>query len=288
MFDGVHLGHRHLWQEISGQCGADGSTSLAVTFSRHPLEIIAPERVPLSLCPVGQRAELLRQAGADQVLVLDFTPQLRALTAAQFLRMLASHHGITHLVTGFNNSIGSDRANTPEAYARLESDTGVNIRTATEFRLPDGRTVSSSAIRNYIACGDLPTANLMLGRPYSLSGTVGHGKALGRTIGFPTANILPADARQVIPAKGVYALDVLLPDGSRRRAMANIGQRPTVERQADAPTTIEVNIFDFEGNLYDRQLTLQFLQRLRSEERFDSLDTLRNRLAADRQKAMKL
>lgn len=288
MFDGVHLGHRHLWQEISSQCDSDGSISLAVTFSRHPLEIIAPEYTPPSLCPVEQRADLLRHAGADQVLVLDFTPQLRALTAAEFLRVLAHDHGITRLVTGFNNSIGSDRVSTPEAYVRLQADTGIHISSASEFRLADGRTVSSSAIRDCIAQGNIPAANIMLGRPYSLSGTIGHGKQIGRTIGFPTANVEPSDCRQAIPAPGVYALDVILPDGSIRRAMANIGRRPTVERQADAPTTIEVNIFDFEGNLYDQQLTLQFLQRLRSEERFDSLDTLRNRLAADRQKAMEL
>lgn len=288
MFDGVHLGHRHLWQQIAGLCLSAADSTLAVTFRNHPLRLIAPQRAPLSLGPVEQRAQLLRQAGADDVLILDFTPELRSLTGAEFVNMLVKDHGITDLVMGFNNSIGSDRISSPDDYRRLAADTGVRLHPASEFRLGADRAVSSSAIRSALAQGDVDCANSLLGRPYSISGTITRGKQLGRTIGFPTANIEAFDPRQAMPGPGVYALDVILPDDSIHRAMANIGRRPTVDRQPDAPTTVEVNIFDFEGDLYGQPLTLLFLKRLRSEQRFDSLEALRSRLEEDRRLATAL
>ncbi len=288
MFDGVHLGHRHLWQQIAALAKAGAGTSLAITFRNHPLQLIAPQRAPLSLGPVEQRVELLRQAGADDVLILDFTPALRALTGAEFVKLLVKDHGVTDLVMGFNNSIGSDRISAADDYRRLADDTGVRLHPAAEFRLGADRTVSSSAIRSSLAKGDVECANSLLGRPYSISGTITHGKQLGRTIGFPTANVEAFDPRQAMPGNGVYALDVILPDDSTHRAMANIGHRPTVDRQPDAQTTVEVNIFDFDGDLYGQPLTLLFLKRLRSEQRFDSLEALRSRLEEDRRMAMAL
>lgn len=282
MFDGVHLGHRHLWEQISRMATDAGATSLAVTFRNHPLELIAPDRAPMSLCTIEERVELLRQAGADEVLVLDFTPELRSLKAAEFVEMLARDHGVTDLVMGFNHSIGSDRVCSPEGFAELSHRTGVRLHPASEFRCELCPDVSSSAVRKALSEGDIATANHLLGRAYSISGNVGHGKELGRTLGFPTANIEGWPQRQIMPAPGVYALDVSLPDGSLRRAMANIGRRPTVDRQTDAKTTVEVNIFDFDGDLYGQPLTLHFLKRLRSEQRFDSLSELQAQLQRDR------
>lgn len=288
MFDGVHLGHRHLWKQIGLMCADCGASSLAVTFRNHPLELIAPQKAPLSLGPVDQRASLLRQAGADNVLILDFTPELRMLSAAEFVNLLADKYAVTHMVVGFNNSIGSDRVSTPEAYALLAQQTHVHIYPAEEFRIEGMERISSSTIRNALAAGHIDTANSMLGRNYSISGVVSHGQQLGRTIGFPTANIVPDDSRQALPAPGVYALDAILPDGTSRRAMANIGKRPTVESSTDAPITFEVNIFDFEGDLYGKNLNVHFLKRLRDEQRFDSLEALRNRLEEDRHQAISL
>ena len=288
MFDGVHTGHRHLWQQIKALCTAEGASSLAVTFRNHPLELIAPDKAPQYLCTLEERTALLRQAGADDVLVLDFTPELRSLTAAEFTSMLAREHGVTDLVMGFNHSIGCDRVSTPQAYSEVSRLTGVRLHPATEFNLPGNRSVSSSAIRRAINEGDMTAASVMLGRPYSIGGSVCHGQQLGRTIGFPTANISGWPQRQIMPAPGVYALDITLPDKSLRRGMANIGKRPTVETGDNAPLSVEVNIFDFNGNLYGEYLTLHFLKRLRTEQRFDSLDSLREQLQRDREASLSL
>lgn len=278
-FDGVHLGHRHLLSALRRVAAARGLEPMALTFSRHPLAVIAPERVPAELTSIAERCRLIRTEGVGAE-VVDFDEALRRLTALEFLTMLRERYGVELFLLGFNNHIGSDKvgADSPRL-AEIARRSGVEILAADEH--PDV-AVSSSAVRAALAQGRVEDAAAMLGRPYRLEGTVESGRQLGRTIGFPTANLRP-DAAAAVPAPGVYAADV---DG--RRAVVNIGRRPTVEGRDDAPISIEAHILDFSGDLYGKRLALDFISRLRGEKRFDSIDELKSAIAADVKAARQL
>ena len=209
--------------------------------------------------------------------LLPFDEQLRHMTAEEFIRLLAREHGIDRLVLGFNNSIGSDRRTAADDNA-LCNATGVEIIRASE--LPGDVKVNSSAIREMVAAGDVKQAATLLGRNYTLHGTVVHGKKLGRTIGFPTANIEADSTDKLIPANGVYAADAITTDGHAYRAVVNIGHRPTVDNPS-APVTIEAHLDGFTGSLYDQPLTLHFLDRLRGERKFSGLDELKAAISSD-------
>lgn len=271
-FDGVHRGHRFLLDTLRREAAARGLEPLAVTFSAHPLALIAPERAPQSLSTLDERISRL---GLPAV-VLDFDAALRQMTAAEFLTMLHERFSVALFLLGFNNTIGSDRLGAPDLAGKTIGS--VEILAASEHpTLP----VSSSAIREALTAGNLTSANRMLGRPYSLTGKVVSGRRLGRTIGVPTANIEPP-AGMVIPATGVYAGRI-----GQHIGVVNIGYRPTVDPRLDAPLSIEVHILDFEGDLYGRTLTVEFLERLRGEQKFGSLEELKAAIANDIKQALK-
>lgn len=279
MFDGVHLGHQYLISQLKEHC----DEAVAVTFTNHPLWVIKGEREPRLLSTPAEKSGLLGALDVSPVL-LPFDEQLRHMTAEEFIRMLAREHGIDRLVLGFNNSIGSDRRTAADDNA-LCNATGVEIIRATE--LPGDIKVNSSAIREMVAAGDVKHAAALLGRNYTLNGTVVHGKKLGRTIGFPTANIDVDSADKLIPALGVYAADAITTDGRKYRAVVNIGRRPTVDNPA-ASVTIEAHLDGFTGSLYDQPLTLHFLDRLRGERKFADLDELKAAIASDLNRARAL
>lgn len=271
-FDGVHLGHGFLLAKLKEAARERGLRPVAVTFDRHPLSVIAPQGAPKLLTADPEvRNRLLRAHGVD-VITLPFNDSLRRMTGSEFAAMLRRDHGVNALMLGYNNHLGSDRSTAPEAE-------GVEIVRCQEY--PDAPNVSSSAIRNLIAEGNLAEAEAMLGHPFIIAGTVGHGKQLGRKLGFPTANV-EASPLQLLPPPGVYAATVL-----GRPAVVNIGHRPTVD-PADSPLSIEAHIDRFSGNLYDSRLELCLIDRLRSEQRFDSLDDLRNAIASDLTKSRQL
>lgn len=273
-FDGVHLGHRHLLGQLKAEAMSRGMKPLAVTFTSHPLSAIRPEMIPPALSTPEERIADIQALGID-TLALDFTQELRRLTAAEFLTMLRRRHQVHVVMPGFNNRIGSDRIHGIDQYTDAGIRAGVEILPASSRR--PGPEISSSTIRKAIALGDMDEAAEMLGHPYRITGTVVHGQAIGRTIGFPTANILtPADI--AIPGPGVYAADTA--DG--HRAVVNIGTRPTVTDGNPAPaTTIEAHLLDFNGNLYGSTLTLSFIRRLRDERKFSSIDDLKRAIQAD-------
>ena len=272
MFDGVHLGHQYLISQLKEHC----DEAVAVTFTNHPLWVIKGEREPRLLSTPAEKSGLLGVLSVRPVL-LPFDEQLRHMTAEEFIRLLAREHGIDRLVLGFNNSIGSDRRTSDDDSA-LSNATGVEIIRASE--LPGDVKVNSSAIREMVAAGDVKQAAALLGRNYTLNGTVVHGKKLGRTIGFPTANIVADNTDKLIPANGVYAADATTTDGRKYRAVVNIGHRPTVDNPA-APVTIEAHLDGFTGSLYDQPLTLHFLDRLREEKKFDDLTSLQHQIEQD-------
>ena len=279
MFDGVHLGHQYLISQLKEHC----DEAVAVTFTNHPLWVIKGEREPRLLSTPAEKSGLLDALDVRPVL-LPFDEQLRYMTAEEFIRLLAREHGIDRLVLGFNNSIGSDRRTSDDDSA-LSNATGVEIIRASE--LPGDVKVNSSAIREMVAAGDVKHAAALLGRNYAINGTVVHGKKLGRTIGFPTANIEADSTDKLIPANGVYAADAITTDGHAYRAVVNIGHRPTVDNPS-APVTIEAHLDGFTGSLYDQPLTLHFLDRLREERRFSGLDELKAAISNDLNRARAL
>lgn len=276
-FDGIHAGHRAMLADLARVSAEAGFSPVAVTFSRHPLEIIAPQRAPRLLMSVGSRIEALRHAVGD-VIVLDFDEKMRALTAQQFMSMLRDEYNVRAIYMGFNHHFGCDRLTDFADYQTAASPLGMRLFKGTEAQA-NGHKVSSSVIRSLVEKGEMEEAALCLGRLYTLTGIVGPGRQLGRRLGFPTANITPLEPRQAIPASGVYACYAVTPDGARRHAVVNIGTRPTVA--ADGLTTIEAHIIGFTGDLYGQKLTIEFRRRLRPERRFDNPDALAGQIAGD-------
>lgn len=278
MFDGVHLGHRFLLDALKAEASRRGLAPLSVTFSNHPLEIISPAKAPLLLTGSDEKRAFIAGEGVETV-VMPFDGRLRDTSSADFLLMLKREYGVEAMLLGFNNRFGHDAPRDFGEYCRLGRECGVEIVQAPEFQA-DGSKVSSSEIRRLVSSGDVAEASRLLGRPYSVSGTVGHGHAIGRTIGFPTAN-LNVDPRRLLPAEGVYAAEALLPDGERHGAVVNIGRRPTVEGNNKAPISVEAHIIGYSGDLYGAPLTLSFVARIRPERKFSSLETLKAGIAAD-------
>lgn len=289
MFDGVHRGHLSLVRRLIDETRERSLTPTVFTFDRHPLSLITPDRAPALLTTVGEKAAKLRQAGVADVEVLSFDEALRALTAEGFLRMLRDRYGVKALLMGFNHRFGSDRISRIEDYEAIGLRLGVEIVRADELRdssLPE--SVSSSAIRDALSRGDVAAAARMLGYHYSLRGKVVAGRQLGRTIGFPTANLEFADSGLMVPGAGVYAVDVTIPDGGCRRGMMNIGRRPTVDFSSRPAVTAEVHVIDWSGNLYGKEISVEFLDRIRDEMRFPDIEALRRRITADRDCALKI
>lgn len=271
-FDGVHRGHAHLINLLKVEAASRGLAPAVITFPRHPLALISPNSVPASLSSPDLRRALLEQLDVE-VLMLDFTPEFRAMTAEKFLAYISERFQVKMMLMGFNNHIGSDRLNALDPNLRAAAARArIEIVTASEL---DDEGVSSSAVRAALAAGNVEKSAHLLGRPYALEGRVVHGRQLGRTIGFPTANISPEQG-VAIPSAGVYLCTV-----SGHRAVVNIGNRPTVDRRTDAPLSVEAHLLDFSGDLYDRKLTLEFHSRLRDEKRFESLDELKSAIARD-------
>lgn len=302
MFDGVHSGHRYLLDQLRLQAAERSLKPLVITFTNHPLSVIAPDKAPRLLTLPLEKAALIRREGflGDEILLLPFDEKLRSTSAAGFLGMLRGRFDCAALLMGFNNRFGHDAPGDFASYKQLAANAGIELIQARE--LPAREGVSSSEIRRLIAAGEVADAAALLGRPYTLTGTIVRGKALGRTLGFPTAN-LHTPSTLILPAPGVYAATAtiappLFPStvASRKAsskaglsypAMVNIGSRPTVD-DPGAPLSVEAHIIGLpEGtNLYDCRLTLSFVDRLRSERRFASLEALRAQLLLDRAAAL--
>lgn len=279
-FDGLHLGHAEVLRMMRDEAGKRNLEPLAVTFDRHPLSLIAPERAPSAITSLERKEKLIRKAGVRPV-VLPFDGRMRSTTAYEWMRLLHDRYGVTLLVVGYDNTFGSDGVNMSISdYRDIGKEIGIEV-----IEAPYVAGVSSSAIRKAIASGDIEKAAGMLGRPFSLSGHVVEGNKLGRTIGFPTANLKPAPGI-VIPGKGVYAAKATLPDGSVADAMVNIGVRPTI-RRGNSPT-IEAHIINWKGDLYGKRIKLDFYSRLRDEQQFNSIDALRKQLRLDLEHTLKV
>lgn len=257
-----------------------GVESCVITFDRHPRQVVQPEWCPEMLTTLEEKTQLLEATGIDRCEVLHFDREMANLSAHDFmLHTLKEKLGVSILVTGYDNRFGHNRSEGFEDYVRYGKEIGIEVIKGEE--LTDGsNNVSSSSIRRMLKEGRIEDATRCLGREYQLTGTVVGGEHIGRTIGFPTANIRPDDSSKLIPANGVYAVDVWSQAGdiNRERAMLNIGTRPTFNGTA---TTIEVHIPHFAGNLYGSTLSIAFLRKIREERKFDSPEALVEQLNKD-------
>ena len=281
VFDGVHLGHQAILAANLARSQALGLMPTVATFSGHPKRILLG-RAPKTLTSLEHRLALFRRAGIGHTLVLEFTDELRSMPAEAFVQqILLAGLSAEAFVLGFDSKFGMDRRGDPELLRALGHDVHVVPRVSV-----DQRAISSTAIREAVELGDLEGAGRMLGRPVSVLGRVIHGQALGRTLGFPTANL--DLAHELHPPTGVYAgiAHVLSPDKdpARRRshsAVANIGTRPTLAGNTPKQPSVEVHLLDFEEDLYGELLEFDFVAKLRPEQRFADLDALRSQISAD-------
>ena len=309
-FDGVHRGHRLVIERLVSLARERGDESLVVTFWPHPRAVLQDGARELRLLTtLEEKKALLSSLGVSRVEVLDFSRSFAALTAEQFLRdVLRDRFGVTTLLMGYDNRVGSDRLTAsqlrplaealgielieldplsfraePEDPSIIEPETApLSFRPETaalSFRPSEARgEISSTRIRKSLEDGDIASATAMLGYGYSLTGVVVAGNRLGRTIGFPTANMRLYEPLKLVPGRGVYVVEAQVL-GQTFRGMTNIGLRPTV---GGTFTTIETHILDFDEDIYGLPLTITFLRRLRDEVHFPSLDALKAQLAKDR------
>ena len=274
-FDGVHAGHRHLLRELKRKARACGLKPAAFVLTTHPLSVIAPERVPPRLSSSARRLALVEAEGVEAI-PLHFDEQTRRLTSKEFMAKIADEFGVKGLMIGYDHKFGSDRLSTFADYVRQGEELGIHVTEA-----PELHGHSSSAIRKALLRGDVSAAAEMLGYHYRLSGRVVHGMHLGTRIGFPTANMQPEEAGMLIPANGVYATTVRIEGHSEPLpAVTNIGVRPTVATEG-APRSLETHIPGFTEDIYDRPISLDFIDRIRDEQRFSSLEELKQQLARD-------
>lgn len=274
-FDGVHSGHRYLLRQLEELAAANGLSAVAVTFDQHPRTVVKNDFIPSLLTTQEEKQALLSDAFSGKVVVLPFTRELSALTAKEFMQsVLREKLNAKLLLMGYNHNFGHG-GGTPEEYAAWGKETGIEVRVADALA---GAKVSSSRIRKLISDGDIKEANTMLGYPYFMTGKVIEGKHIGRQIGFPTANLVLPE-QKLLPACGVYAVWVVMPDGTRRGGMLCIGHRPTIE--TDGGISVEVHIFDYSGDLYGKTIRLDFIGHLRGEQHFCSLEALQQQLVQD-------
>ena len=280
-FDGVHRGHRFLIDQVRREAAVRGLSSAVITFPLHPRQVLQSDYRPKLLTTPQEKLSLLEETGIDTCILLDFTPHLASLTAREFMEVLKNRYRIRALVIGYDHRFGHNRSEGFGDYARYGQELGIDVLPADAFRLPtapDGSPVSSSLVRRLLLAGDAAQAAKCLGYPYFLNGTVVSGRRIGHQLGYPTANLQPDHPDKIIPANGVYAVRVET-SGKTYGGMLNIGRRPTLDNGDDR--SIEVHIFEFDRDIYRESLRLSFVQRIREERKFNSVDELAEQLHRD-------
>lgn len=280
-FDGVHLGHRKVINRLNEIARQNGGESVIFTFSPHPRLVLTKDQGSLRLLTtLNEKIELLDQAGVDHLIIYPFTRTFSELSYTDFVRiLLVKQLKIDSLVVGYDHKFGKDRKGDFEMLQGLSMAFNFKLEKL-DVLLSDNMNVSSTKIREALQNGNISKANRYLGYPFSLHGTVVEGQKLGRKIQFPTANIEASDPHKIIPGYGVYAVLIDI-EGVIHRGMLNIGSRPTINNNADN-RSIEVHIFDFDKDIYKKQLELKFVTKIREEQKFGSIDGLRSQLQKDK------
>lgn len=270
-FDGFHAGHQSVVAGAIARARAEDRPAIVATFDPHPMRLFKPDAAPFRLTSLDQRAALFAAAGADAMLVFAFTADLATLEPADYVAMLRDHLGVAAVVTGQDFTFGRGRSGTVDSFAAL----GLPADAVAPVCDDEG-VISSSRIRDALLRGDCDTAARLLTRPFTIDGTVQHGDKLGRTIGFPTANIDMGEYLR--PAYGIYAVRGRLPDGRVLDGAANLGIRPSFDPPKEL---LEPYFFDFSENLYDQRIEVQLIRYLHAERKYDDLDALMAGIAQD-------
>ncbi|MBU6121014.1 bifunctional riboflavin kinase/FAD synthetase [Hymenobacter siberiensis] len=286
-FDGVHVGHQRILARLCEVAQASGGPSVVITYWPHPRLVLGPppshpELLDLQLLnTLDERIARLAARGVDYLLIVPFTREFAQWTSEEYIQnLLLKTVGAKQLVIGYDHRFGKNREGGFDYLSQNADRYGLTVEEIPREDV-DAVGVSSTRIRQALREGDIATANRYLGYHYPLTGLVVHGQKLGRTIGYPTANLAILEPLKLVPALGIYAVWATTAAGTRHQAMLSIGVRPTIG--TDLAQTIEVNLLDFGGDLYDQQLTLEFVAWLRGEEKYNGLDALTAQLALDAQ-----
>ena len=279
VFDGVHRGHQHLLKRVVEEASREGMLSGVLTFVNHPRSVLVPDTCISYITSVEDRLTLLKEAGIDMVIPLHFDMELSRLRAHEFTGLLQERLRMAGLVMGYNFAMGYKREGTPETLATIGNEQGFFVNVVDAVSVEGGR-VSSTVIRDSVTAGDVAGASELLGRPFSLCGKVVVGDGRGKTLGFPTANLDYSEDR-LAPGNGVYATWACVGD-DRYMAATNVGVRPTF---GENERTVEAFLLDFDGDLYGKDITLEFVGRLRDELRFESAEALVTQMHVDVEQA---
>ena len=279
VFDGVHRGHQHLLKRVVEEASREGMLSGVLTFVNHPRSVLVPDTCISYITSVEDRLTLLKEAGIDMVIPLHFDMELSRLRAHEFTGLLQERLRMAGLVMGYNFAMGYKREGTPETLATIGNEQGFFVNVVDAVSVEGGR-VSSTVIRDSVTAGDVAGASELLGRPFSLCGKVVVGDGRGKTLGFPTANLDYSEDR-LAPGNGVYATWACVGD-DRYMSATNVGVRPTF---GENERTVEAFLLDFDGDLYGKDITLEFVGRLRDELRFESAEALVTQMHVDVEQA---
>ncbi len=279
-FDGVHAGHRYLINELKSLASAHGLKSMVITFRIHPRKVLQSDFQPRLLNEPDEKIELLNGTGVDRVYVIDFSPEIAKLSAAEFIQnYLAAELNIKLLLVGHDHRFGHNRKEGFPAYAKYGEEVGMEVVQAGRYSTDLTPHVSSSEIRHALTHGNVHYAADLLGYRYSFTGFVINGYQVGRKIGFPTANLKADCPDKLIPGVGVYSVSVEY-EGQTYKGMMNIGHRPTLDNGENI--SIEVHIIDFESEIYHQKIKVRFIRKIREEQKFASIEALIQQLNCDR------
>ncbi len=284
-FDGLHYGHLQIIEKLKKAAKEINGETVVITFSPHPRLVLFPDDNDLKLLSdQDEKIKLFENTGIDYLIMHPFTKEFSRLSTVEFVRdLLVNKLGTKKLIIGYDHRFGRNREGSLEQLKEFESVYGFEVLEIPKQEV-DHIAVSSTKIRNALLAGEIKTANSFLGYPYHLTGTVIRGSKLGREIGFPTANLKIEDKHKLIPANGVYAIKAEI-GGNVYTGMMNIGVRPTVDGKTLA---IEAHLFNFSKDIYDKKISVYFIDKLREEQKFDSIDKLRKQLLEDREFALEI
>ena len=275
VFDGVHLGHQYLISQLTEHTRRQNLLSGVVTFRQHPREVLSPQTKLPYLTSLAEKVSLLKNEGVDAVITLSFTRELARLSVRQFVSLLKKYLRMRGLIIGPDFVLGRNREGNADTLRKLGQDMSFRVTVIPPVRVND-EMVSSTAIRDALADGDMKKVASLIGRSFSLQGRVTTGAGRGSELGFPTTN-LDIDPKQALPAEGVYATWAHI-DDKAYQSMTNIGRRPTFGGNG---RTVETYILNYQGNLYGRELKIDIVERLRGEKRFDTVEELKKQIAED-------
>ena len=283
-FDGVHLGHKKIINKVVEKAKSLNGRSFLITFYPHPRKVVSTQEIKILSDP-AEKAALFEDLGIDNLLVINFTKEFSQLTSEEFLnKYIIKGTGVSEFVIGYDHHFGKGRGGNEATLREIGKEFGFNVTAVDEVKI-ENDIVSSSKIRKALETGDILKVNSFLGRYYSFSGTVVEGDKRGRTLGFPTANVKPDEADKMLPALGIYLVEFNR-EAEKLYGLLSIGKRPTFYNAGEV--TAEVYLYNFNKEIYGEQVTVNIIEKLRDEEKFDSAEDLIAQMNKDRQKGLAL